>query len=665
MPRDLPLGNGTFLLNFDLDFNLRDIYFPHAGLENHSAGHRFRFGVWANGKFSWIGPEWLKDMDYLGETLVTAVRAENPALKVAITFHGTVDFRENVFIRRLVVENLSSQETEVRLFFYHGFHILESAIGNTALYEPRTKTLCHYKGQRFFVVNCLGQGKLGIEDYACGQKEHTGWEGTWRDCEDGLLSRNPVAQGSVDSAVGFRLRLPPGGKGQAYYWMAAGVSWDEAYAINDAVIASGPESFLQRTQNYWKLWVSKEKTNFYELPPRVVDLYKKSLLILRTHIDANGAIVASTDSDVLRFNRDTYCYVWPRDGALVAQALDLAGYREVSRAFFAFCAEVMTDEGYFLHKYNPDGSIGSSWQPWVKDGQPQLPIQEDETALVVWALWRHFQTWRDLEFVTHHYESVVKPAANFMVKYRDPRTRLPLPSYDLWEEKLGISTFTASTVYGGLIAARNFAEAFGEAELAAEYGQAAAEVRAAMDKYLFNDKLNRFVKLLEVLPDGSWQEDTTIDSSLYGAFAFGAYDVNDKRVISTMQAVLERLWCRTWVGGLARYEDDRYQQISREIDKVPGNPWIICSLWLAQYYIARAVDREALRDAVNLLDWVASRALKSGVLAEQLDPYTGDPVSVSPLTWSHATYVTTVMEYLNKLKRLGACPTCGNMPSGV
>lgn len=650
MPRDLPLSNGTLLVNFDQEFNLRDIYFPHIGQENHSAGHRFRFGIWVNGGFSWVGPEWQTEMDYLDDTLITNVRAENPALKVVLTFNGTVDFRENIFIRKVTVENLSSREIEARLFFYHDFHILENAVGDTALYEPHTRTLTHYKSKRYFVINCQGQGRQGIEDYACGQKEHTGYEGTWRDCEDGVLSRNPIAQGSVDSAVGFTLRVPAGACEVLYYWMAVGVSWDEAYAINQSAVDLGPESFLERTRNYWKLWVNKERTYFADLPPRVVDLYKRSLLILRTHIDANGAIVAATDSDILRFNRDTYSYVWPRDGAIVARALDMAGYRELARSFFAFCAEVISDGGYFLHKYNPDGSIGSSWQPWVQDGQPQLPIQEDETALVVWALWHHFRTWRDVEFVTNLYESVVKPAANFMVDYRDPETRLPRPSYDLWEEKLGVSTFTASTVYAGLRAARSFADSYGETRLAEKYRRAADEIKSGMDKYLYNNKLNRFIKMLEVRPGGKMKEDLTLDSSLYSIFAFGPYDVADERVVNTMRAVLERLWCRTWVGGMARYENDYYQQISRDTDKVPGNPWIVCSLWLAQYYIARSRSAEGLQDAINMLDWVASRALKSGVLAEQLDPNTGDPVSVSPLSWSHATYIMTVLECLKKLE---------------
>jgi GH15 family glucan-1,4-alpha-glucosidase len=35
-------------------------------------------------------------------------------------------------------------------------------------------------------------------------------------------------------------------------------------------------------------------------------------------------------------------------------------------------------------------------------------------------------------------------------------------------------------------------------------------------------------------------------------------------------------------------------------------------------------------------------------LAEQVHPYTHAPLSVSPLTWSHATVVMTVREYLAK-----------------
>ena len=53
-----------------------------------------------------------------------------------------------------------------------------------------------------------------------------------------------------------------------------------------------------------------------------------------------------------------------------------------------------------------------------------------------------------------------------MVKFRDEETGLPLNSYDLWEERYGVHTFTVSAVIAGLRAAGNFACAFGEQEYA-------------------------------------------------------------------------------------------------------------------------------------------------------------------------------------------------------
>jgi ferredoxin len=42
-------------------------------------------------------------------------------------------------------------------------------------------------------------------------------------------------------------------------------------------------------------------------------------------------------------------------------------------------------------------------------------------------------------------------------------------------------------------------------------------------------------------------------------------------------------------------------------------------------------------------------------------PYTNEPISVSPLTWSHATVVSTVIKYLEKLESLQLCQLC-NQP---
>ena len=107
---------------------------------------------------------------------------------------------------------------------------------------------------------------------------------------------------------------------------------------------------------------------------------------------------------------------------------------------------------------------------------------------------------------------------------------------------------------------------------------------------------------------------------------------------------------------MARYEGDAFYRVSPDL---PGNPWFIATLWLADYLVNRAGSEEEMAEAINLLDWVSAHALPSGVLAEQADPFNGGPLSVSPLTWSHATFVATVQRLVRRLGRLRECPECG------
>jgi glucoamylase len=656
MPRDIPVGNGSLLVAFGKDYLIREFYFPFVGEENHTGESPFRMGVWVDGRFGWMPDGWQTRLDYLDDSLVTNVELSNENLKLKITVNDLVDFYENIFLRKLTVENLSDKAREVRLFLCHEFEIYGNDIGDTAAYRPEVQGILHYKGERYFLINIWANKKCGIDHFATGNRQTGGLDGTWKDAEDGVLSGNPIAQGSVDSVAAIHLLVGPGKPEECFYWICAGKNWEEVATLNKLIVAKKPETILTRTRDYWKLWIHKEELNYSLLPEKLAWLYNRSMLVIRTQINNTGSIIAANDSEVIHFNRDTYSYMWTRDAALVSYGLDLSGQAEITRNFFNLGAKLITPEGYFLHKYTPCGSMASSWQPWLKDNHPQLPIQEDETALVIWALWKHYVLFRDIEFIKALYKPLIKNAADFMMNYRDRRTRLPLASYDLWEERQGVHTFTTAAVYGGLTASANFAEAFGETGIAAEYRQGAEEVREGMDKYLYLENEKRFAKLVNFTEDGQRTVDSTVDASLFGIFAFGAYAPDDGRVTSTMDQVYEKLWCKTQVGGLARYEGDTYHRVSQEL---PGNPWFVTTLWLAQYYIARAKTKEELAPALGIMEWVAERALTSGVLAEQVNPYTDEPLSVSPLTWSHANFITAVHEYLDRLIEFDKCPACG------
>ena len=656
MPRDIPVGNGCMLVSFDKDYILRELNFPHVGAENHTRGEPFRFGAWVNGEFRWLPEDWEIKRDYLDNTLVTNVELKNRPLNLKIVSQDAVDFHENIYLRKMVVKNLSKKEQDVRLFFNHDFHIYGNEIGDTAAHRPEFNGMLHYKGERHFLINVYANNKYGIDAFATGNKETEGDNGTWQDAEDGELGGNPIAQGSVDSTIAIHLLLKPGEEETCYYWISAGKNWVEVSELEEKVRRKGPELLFQRTKDYWNLWAHKEHLNYDLLPKKVGDLYKKSLLVCRTQINNRGSIIAASDSDVIHFNRDTYSYMWTRDGSLIANALDMAGYG-ITVNYYQFCQEIIEKGGYFLHKYTPSGSLASSWHPWEKDNKPQLPIQEDETALVIWALWIHFKKFRNVEFIKTLYKPLIKLAADFMMNYRNPATELPLPSYDLWEERQGVLTYTVSTVYGGLQAAANFAEMFGELELAREYREGAASIRHGMEKHLWLKKEKRFARMVNFPKEGAPEVDKTIDSSLFALFAFGVYEADDPKVESTMKQVIDALWCKSESGGLARYEDDPYY---RQSEDVPGNPWFVTTLWLAQYYIAISKNVKDLEEAMKLLEWTADHALPSGVLAEQVHPNTHEPLSVSPLTWSHASFIATVQHYLDKYTEIHLCPSCGH-----
>lgn len=639
MPRDVPIANGSLLVSFDCQGMLRELHYPFIGQENHTSGEPFRLGVWINGIFSWLNEGWEVKRDYLKNSLVAKMIFSNDLLQIEM--HDLVDFEQNIYLKKIEMTNLSEEKLEVRFFLAHDFHIYGNDIGDTAVFRPENKGLLHYKNERYFLINIFANNKFGIDQFAAGNERGPD-EGTWRDAEDGVLSNNPCAQGRVDSVIGIPLTLEPKGKDTCYYWIGVGKHWEEVKSLDLLIKKKTPQEFLRRTTAYWSAWANKEPFDESLLSEPVKKLYKRSLLILTTFMNHNGSIIAAADSDVIHFNRDTYNYLWPRDGAFVAYGLDLAGYN--TQSFYQFCSQILTNDGYFLHKYTPSGSLGSSWHAWEQNNKPQLPIQEDETALVIWALWNHYKKFRDFSFIRTLYHPLIKKAADFLMNYRH-HTGLPLPSFDLWEERQGILTFTTSTVYGALMAAASFAKLFGDHSLAEEYEEGAHKMRQAMEKYLYLPEEKRFARMIQFHKDGSITIDRTIDASLYGIFAFGVYPAVDTKVKNTMNQVFEKL---EQSGGIGRYENDSF--FSQ--DGQTRNSWFVTTLWKAQYLIQLAVTKNDLKPALEILEWTAERALPSGVLAEQIDPHTNDPLSVSPLAWSHGTYIATVQQYLNRLAEI-------------
>ena len=679
MPRSLIVGNGSLLATYDENLQMRDIYYPYVGMEDHTSyGDVHKVGVWVKDKgFSWFSDDnWEIQPNYKPETLVTHSLLRNEKLGIMITSEDYVHPVRNILMREFHMVSTDGEEKEVRLFFNHDFHIYGDKQKDTAFYEPYTNTVIHYRQKRYFLIggetsdptSCRIGGNAeefqsilhskeavkscGINDFSIGKTEYQGLEGTWRDAEDGELSSTTIEQGSVDSTVAIHCKVSPEKETSVHLWVCLGKDLDEVVDHQQFILKETPECMKRNCHNYWKSWVNKSHSTFGSLSSDIVDLYKRSLLLIRMHADNNGGIVAAADADIMMFNKDTYTYVWPRDGAFVSLALDKAGYMEVTRRFYEFCCKIQQKDGYMLHKYNPDGSYGSSWHPWFRDGEPQLPIQEDETALVIYAMCNHFEQVKDFEFLQRMYEIFIKKAAQFLCDYREPETGLPLQSYDPWEEHKGIFTYTTACTIAGLQAAARICHILGHHTHSERYQAAADEMQQALIFHMYDEDKGRFLKKIKRKDGQTTEVDDTPDASISMVWKLNVLSVDDPRVISTMEQLEELLSVKTDVGGFARYTTDYYHSVTKPTKDIPGNPWIITTLWDAQWHIRRAKTIEDLEKAREQILWVVEYASPAGILAEQLNPLTGEPLSVAPLTWSHATFVETVLDFVEKERQI-------------
>ncbi len=635
MHRELVLSNRSLFVNIDKTGAERDFYYPYVGLYNHLGGRKNFIAIHMEGKTYFLDENWEIDFSYRKNSFIGEIKAENKKLQVSLFIKLAVHKYLPLYIKKVTVKN-HGKKRNFKIFFYQDFALNETEIGNTALYHPQLKGIVYYKQKTYFLISIHPDPF----EFTVSKKEFSSIE----EIKEGKLLNRPIVRGDIDTALGYSLSLDEGEEKSFFYYILAGNSFDDLEEKNEKIKKDTLEHLLEETEKYWNVWIKEKRPLKYDIPEDIQKLYDKSLFIINAHIDKGGAIIASADSSIFqRFNKDHYSYSWPRDNAFIVMALDKAGFSHVTRSFFQFSSKTITKKGYFLQKYSPDGSFGSSWHPWSDlNGNPQLPIQEDETALVIWALYHHYLQTKNIEFVDQMYNTLVRPAADFMCWYRDKNTGLPYKSYDLWEERRGIFTYTSATVYAGLKSASFLADITGNTEEAEKYKKEAENIKESILQYLYDKKEKRFLRMIDKAEDGNYFKDKIVDASLSAVFFTGLLDVNDEMVVNTMKAIEEKLWIKKGIGGLARFENDHYHRVDRE---TPGNPWIITTMWLTDWYI----ERGDFETALYLLRWVVERQSQAGLLAEQYNPLTGDPLSVVPLTWSHAAFCWSVQKLNEKI----------------
>lgn len=642
MGRSAVLSNGKLCVCLDEKGHVQDFYYPLVGQENMMS-ERFihhKIGISIDGHFSWLDDSntWHVEARLDEHTMMSRSVFNHRSAPVSLSFRDFVDNDEDFFGRIVIVENRGGEDLSIKLFFAQVFHISRNGRSDTALYVPaRSPYILTYHRKIAFVTGLRTEDLSSFDQFAVGNYGIEGKAGTYKDAEDGELSGNLVEHAGVDSVIRTSFVVRAKHSYHIDYWICASDNgYSKAARAHRHIQQNGLYHYLNSTTTFWKHWLEQSRDTIDRLDVKHQTPSRKSLLTIKAHQSHYGGVLASADSSIYNYGRDYYNYVWPRDAYYALKPLLDLGYHDEIRHYLDFAIDTIHPRGYMHHKYAPDGSIGSSWHPMMQDGIAELNIQEDETASVVLLALDYITAIESKSYEQKLYKKLIKPAADFMAGYMDPQTGLPLPSYDLWEQVFLTSTYTVSTVYGALSGAAAYASQIGDNASAERWAEVAKTIDQNKGR-LFDEKHQWFARGMKNAANDH-ALDTTLDiASLYGPVRFGLCKVEDTAIYATLEATKKHLISG---GGVVRYENDAYMSADGQ-----SNPWILCSLWLAEL-----LDMNSDPEGANrLVDWCLERITEAGMLSEQSDHTTLSPRGVTPLVWSHAQYLHYMVHRLPPL----------------
>jgi oligosaccharide amylase len=524
----------------------------------------------------------------------------------------------DTLVRRFTVRNTGADLQRVRFAVYAHVRIEESDQYNTAMHAPELHGLVFWRRDVYLAIGADRPEAA----WQAGRPGRPSDPWPQVSAAPAALQGRPIDCADVSAALVYDLGdLAPGAEASVTLYLTCGHSLAAVRHEVERFLQLSASDWQAEAARWWQEWLAAGR-----LPdtgsPRWDELYRRSLITLKLLGDERGGgFIAGPEVDPDNQLSGGYAYCWGRDAAYMTTAMDEAGHFAETRSFFLnWAARAQDESGAWLHRHYVNGMLAPSWGL----------LQIDEGASILFGAWRHYQLSGDLSFVRRFWPAIQR-GADYLIAYRDPATKLPLHSIDLWEKRDAVHTYSSAAVCAGLMGAAEMAAAIGQD--GSRFAAAAEEVRAAIGTHLWSEEAGRFIRttgLVAVGPAEPGRKDLAqadmADISLLGVmFPFGLLPADDPRVQATA-AVIEAELAVSGSGAVYRYPGDQY---------IGGHPWLICSLWLAIYKQASG-DVDGAR---RLVDWTAEQATPLGLLPEQVDLKTGEPTWVTPLAWSHALFV--------------------------
>ena len=391
----------------------------------------------------------------------------------------------------------------------------------------------------------------------------------------------------------------------------------------------------ENVKKYWKKYLKTHdglELELAETPKnrKIKEIYERTILLfpLLTNKETGGISAAiEVDEDLNNCGRYNYC--WPRDALFITNAMDILKMEKESDKFYkVFCKNTQSRDGMWEQRFFTDGRLAPCWG-----------YQIDETANVIYGVYNHYKAVNDKKILKDNLRMCEK-ALNYLEKYMKDvieETHKFHVSYDLWEMCEGVHLYSIASIFAAFDSMIKIYEELKEEftknrvkqenvnNKKEELRQELVKIREYILLHFYDENKKSFVRN---------EDDEKIDISILGlVIPFNIFTPKEKKILNTVERI--NMTLRTYTGGYTRFEVDHYMN---------GNPWVITTLWMANYYLEAGEKTKAK----ECFDLVVKTCAKHGFLPEQINNEKMAPAWVIGLGWSHAMYIITLKKFIEK-----------------
>ncbi len=302
-------------------------------------------------------------------------------------------------------------------------------------------------------------------------------------------------------------------------------------------------------------------------------IYRKSTEVLKKVQLKNGGCIATPEGE-------RYPYVYPRDHSICILAFLSAGMHKEAKKALDFMLKGQLDNGAFPQRYDTKGNDAS-----------YKPIQIDGTGLIIYAFTEYVKITDDKKFLDEHWSAIQK-AVNYIKQNLIEGSNLiytPNSIHEFPPMEDGLEIWANCVCCAALKDLCELSKKHKKNNN--DWVQLANKIQAGIEKYLWNSRVNSFVKIIRIKESSS--VDIDIDASQLALCDFGIIPDNDKRMRSTVKR-MEKELINKELGGLCRYH--KYEGRNNG----GWGPWPHFTLMLCRHFI-RLKDR---KKADKYLNWV-------------------------------------------------------------